>query len=72
MTGVSIDGRAATAGSGSEHGHPVYTIDLEIPRGTSRTIVLHLTEPARPGAPIVLHQPLVRPLKVTLRHANCN
>ncbi|PZS34795.1 MAG: hypothetical protein DLM58_05140 [Pseudonocardiales bacterium] len=72
MTGVSIDGRAATAGSGSEHGHPVYTVDLELPRGTSRTIVLHLTEPTGSGAPIVLRQPLVRPLSVTLRDASCN
>lgn len=63
---------AATASIGSEHGHPLYTVDLELPRGTSRTIVLHLTEPASTSSPIVMHQPLVRPLVVTLTDANCN
>jgi len=50
----------------------VYTVDLELPRGTSRTIVLHLSEPAGAGTPIVLRQPLVRPLKITLNDAVCN
>jgi hypothetical protein len=71
MTGVTVGGRAGTAGVGSEHGHPVYTVDLELPRGTSRTIVLHLTEPAGSGDPIVLRQPLVRPLSVSLQDATC-
>ena len=46
MNSVTVNGTAATASIGSEHGHPLYTVDLELPRGTSRTIVLHLTEPA--------------------------
>jgi hypothetical protein len=50
----------------------VYSVDLELPRGTSRTIVLRLTEPAGTGAPIVLRQPLVRPLYVSLRDAICS
>ena len=53
-------------------GHPVYTMDVKLPRGTSRTIVLHLIEPAGTGAPIVLRQPLVRPLYVTLNDAVCS
>jgi hypothetical protein len=44
----------------------VYTVDLELPLGTSPTIVLHLSEPAGWGSPIVLRQPLVRPLNVTI------
>jgi hypothetical protein len=71
MDAVTINGKTATAAIGSEHGHPLYTIDLELPRGTSRTIVLHLSEPAGAGAPIVLRQPLVRPLTVTLDDARC-
>jgi len=69
---VTVAGRPGTASIGSLHGHPVYTIDLELPRGTSRTIVLHLSEPAGTGAPIVLRQPLVRPLSVTLEGAVCS
>jgi Protein of unknown function (DUF4012) len=71
MNSVTVSGRPATAAIGAERGHPVYTVDLELPRGTSRTIVLHLTEPAGTGKPIVLRQPLVRPLNVTLADARC-
>jgi hypothetical protein len=71
MESVTVGGRADTASIGAERGHPVYTVDLELPRGTSRTIVLQLSEPAAGGTPIVLRQPLVRPLKVTLRDAVC-
>jgi hypothetical protein len=46
MHAVTVAGRTGTASIGTEHGHPVYTVDLELPRGTSRTIVLHLSEPA--------------------------
>jgi hypothetical protein len=67
-----MSGVLGTASIGVEHGHPVYTVDLELPRGTSRTIVIHLSEPAGTGAPIVLRQPLVRPLSVTLEDAVCN
>jgi Protein of unknown function (DUF4012) len=71
MTAVTVSGHPDTALIGVEHGHPVYTVDLELPRGTSRTVALHLTEPAGTGAPIVLRQPLVRPLHVELDDAHC-
>ena len=71
MEGVTVAGRPGTASIGVEHGHPVYTVDLELPRGTSRTIVLQLTEPVGEGEPIVLRQPLVRPLHVKLDDAAC-
>jgi hypothetical protein len=71
MTSVTVDGKPATADIGLEHGHPLYTVDLELPRGTTRTVVLHLTEPAAGGSPIVLRQPLVRPLHVTVDPASC-
>ena len=72
MEAVSVAGQPGTASIGAEHGHPVYTVDLELPHGTSRTIVLHLSEPAGNGTPIVLRQPLVRPLHVTLHDAVCS
>jgi Protein of unknown function (DUF4012) len=72
MESVTVAGRPGTATIGVEKGHPVYTVDLELPRGTSRTIVLHLVEPAGTGTPIVLRQPLVRPLHVTLGDAACS
>jgi len=72
MKAVTVAGRPGTASIGLENGHPVYTIDLELPRGTSRTIVLQLSEPGAAGTPIVLRQPLVRPLKVALTDAVCS
>jgi hypothetical protein len=71
MNSVTADGRPTTAGSGTELGHPVFTVDLELPRGTTRTVVFHLTEPAGSGTPIVLQQPLVQPLQVNLEDARC-
>ena len=50
----------------------MYTVDLELPRGTSSTIALHLLEPPAADAPIVLAQPLVRPLQVVLHDAVCS
>jgi hypothetical protein len=71
MTAVVVDGKPGTANVGSDLGHPVYTVDLELPRGTTRTIVLHLREPAGSGRPLVLRQPLVRPLHVKIDDAHC-
>jgi hypothetical protein len=72
MGSVTADGKPATASSGTERGHPVFTVDLELPRGSTRTVVFHLTEPAGSGAPVVLRQPLVRPLRVSLEDSRCD
>ena len=72
MQSITVNGHPGTGRIGTERGHPVYAVDVEIPRGTSRTVVLQLTEPAgSASAPIVLRQPLVRPLTVTLTQAPC-
>jgi hypothetical protein len=72
MDGITVGGEPGTASIGVEHNLSGNTIDLELPRGTSRTIVLHLSEPTGTGPPIVLHQPLIRPLNITLNDAVCN
>jgi len=72
MDSISVAGQPGRGRIGVEKGHPVYTMDLELPRGTSRTIVLHLSEPSGTGAPVVLRQPLVHPLDVTLLDAVCS
>jgi hypothetical protein len=72
MKSVSLDGKPWFAGSGTQLGHPVLVVDVELPRGTTRTLVLHLTEPAGgDAAPIVLRQPLVRPLAVAIDDSQC-
>jgi hypothetical protein len=72
MHSITVAGRPARGRIGAELGHPVYNVDMEVPRGASRTIVLQLSEPAGADKPIVLRQPLVRPLNVTLKDAVCN
>ncbi len=67
LTGATLDGRTALPTSDEERGHPVYTLDLELPAGSSRTLVLHLLEPHANGTPTLLQQPLVTPLRATLK-----
>jgi Protein of unknown function (DUF4012) len=71
LNNITVAGRPGVGRTGVELGHPAYIVDVELPRGTSRTIVIDLTEPAGTGPPIVLQQPLVRPLHVTLHDAVC-
>jgi len=72
LRSVSVESRPATAGLGTQRGHPLYTVDLELPRGTSHTIEFRLSEPAGSGEPLVLRQPLVRPLSVTIHDSRCD
>ncbi|WP_316744381.1 DUF4012 domain-containing protein [Streptomyces sp. MK7] len=67
LTGATVDGRPAMLAPGVERGHPVYTVDMELPAGSHRTLVLHLLEPHATGTPILLRQPLATPLRATLK-----
>lgn len=71
LTKVTVDGAAAGAQIGSELGHPVYTLDMHLGRGKTRVVVLHLLEPAETGKPVVMPQPLVRPLRVSVQDSKC-
>jgi hypothetical protein len=42
LESVTVAGQPGRGRIGVEHGHPAYTIDVELPCGTSRTVVLHL------------------------------
>ncbi|WP_067285012.1 DUF4012 domain-containing protein [Streptomyces jeddahensis] len=66
LTRATLDGRPVLMSPAVERGHPVYTLDLELPARSSRTLVLHLLEPGAERAPAVLRQPLVTPLRATL------
>jgi hypothetical protein len=71
LDSAEIDGKQTTLTAGTERGHPVYVINLELPRGATRTLVLHLTEPEGEGSPLVVRQPLVHPLDVSVSDAKC-
>jgi hypothetical protein len=67
LTGATLDGRPAQLAPGAERGHSVYTLDLELPARSRRTLVLHLLEPHADRAPVLLRQSLVTPLRATLK-----
>lgn len=67
LTRATVDGRRAMTASGVERGHPVYTLDMELPAQETRTVTLQLVEPVSDRAPIVLRQPLVSPLNVDVQ-----
>jgi hypothetical protein len=62
LLSVTLNEQPTTAGVENAFGHPIYRMDLELPRGTTQTVVLHLTEPATTGAPTLWNQPGVVPL----------
>ncbi len=74
MDAVRVDGRRQLAGTGLERGHTVVTMQLDIPAGRTRTLVVDATEPASSGAsaaPVVPVQPLVRPQHTSVHVPPC-
>ncbi|GAB2478931.1 DUF4012 domain-containing protein [Jatrophihabitans fulvus] len=72
LLGVTMDGRRTSAAELRDLGRPLFRMELEIPRGTTRTIILHLREPAGDGRPaVVWQQPGVTPLAVTTEQQSC-
>ncbi|MGW2691924.1 DUF4012 domain-containing protein [Streptomyces sp. NPDC001296] len=67
LTGAELDGRPAMLSSGVERGHSVFTLDLELPARSRRTLVLHLLEPHADRTPTLLRQPLVTPMRTALK-----
>jgi hypothetical protein len=71
LVSATLDGHRQFIGSGIERGHPVFSLDVELPRMQARRIVLNLLEPAGPDTPIVPEQPLVRPMQISLAQHRC-
>ena len=71
LASAALDGKRVGVGVVRELGHPVFYYDIELPRGSTRTIVLHLDEPGGDQPVTVLPQPMVRPLAVSLHDASC-
>lgn len=68
---ITIGGAAAPVVAGTEGVHPTYATVVEIPRGTTQTVVMHLTEPATSAKPEVLRQPLVNPMTIGITTKTC-
>jgi hypothetical protein len=71
LLSVTLNGEPATAGVEHARGHPIFRMNLELPRGTTQTVVLHLAEPAGTGTPQIWQQPGVTPLAVRAYSQPC-
>ncbi|MFN2560857.1 MAG: DUF4012 domain-containing protein [Jatrophihabitans sp.] len=71
LNSVTLNGRPSTAAVEHDLGHPIFRFDLEIPRGTTQTLAVHLQEPAGQGATRIWRQPGVAPLAVQKYEQNC-
>jgi hypothetical protein len=71
LQSVSINDTATTASVLQDRGHPIFRLSVELPRGTTQTIMLHLSEPAGSGTPQVWRQPGVTPLAVQFYDQHC-
>ncbi|MCQ4079682.1 DUF4012 domain-containing protein [Streptomyces sp. RB6PN25] len=70
---ATLDGRIALANVTTERGHPVFTLDVELPRQSTRTLRLYLVEPPSTRPPVLLLQRLVRPFRYAVRpNLRCN
>jgi hypothetical protein len=71
LESVTLNGQASTASVEHDLGHPIFRFDLELPRGQTQTIAVHLREPAASGTPIIWRQPGVAPLQVSVYDQPC-
>jgi hypothetical protein len=71
LQSATLNGKPRSVAVLSDGSHPVIRLDLELPRGAAQQLVLHLTEPAGTGPPVILRQPGVTPLAVTLDNQSC-
>ena len=71
LESVTVDGKLATATTERDLGHPIFRVDLQLPRGATQTVVLHLTEPGSDGVPQIWQQPGVAPMTVQTYAQKC-
>jgi hypothetical protein len=69
---ATLDGVNASVRTDSEQGHPTFLVDVEIPRGKSRTVQFDLTEPSSDEVPIQFRQPGVEPFRQTVTEDRCS
>ncbi|MDX6226307.1 MAG: hypothetical protein QOE64_2683 [Frankiales bacterium] len=72
LLSVTQDGLRIGAVSEHERGHPVFTVDVEIPPSSAITLAYTVDEPSLHGAPQVPLQPLVDDPGVSVRVPVCS
>jgi hypothetical protein len=64
LLSVTLNGQPSTASLKNDLGHPIFRMTLELMRGQTQTVVLHLREPPGTGSPKIWLQPGVSPTSV--------
>lgn len=72
LLSATVNGKPATVAVLADRGHPIFRVDVELPRGQTQTVVLHLQEPAGDGDPLIWKQPGVAPLTVQANNQRCD
>ena len=72
LTSVEVDGHPSSISATTEHGLLVVALDLELPAGSTRTVVVRIDEPSLPGKLEILRQPLARDGRVTELTNRCS
>ena len=71
LLSVRIDGKPTTAAAYTIDGRPMYRLQVQLRRGTTQTVELHLQEPPGSGSPFIWRQPGVTPMAVTAYSQPC-
>lgn len=71
LLSVRLNGKPTTAAAYTLDGRPMYRLQVQLPRGATQTIELHLQEPPGSGSPVIWRQPGVTPMSVTAYSQPC-
>jgi hypothetical protein len=71
LESVTFDGKPSTATVDEAFGHPIFRLEVELPRGTTQTIVFHLEEPRGTAEPRIWAQPGATPVTEDVNDQPC-
>ena len=72
LLSVRVNGTPTTAAAYTVDGQPMFRLPVQLRRGATQTIELHLQEPPGSGAPQIWRQPGVTPMTVTAYSQSCS
>lgn len=72
LLSVTLNDKPTTAALERDLGHPIFRMTVELPRGQTQTVILHLQEPAGSGSPDLWVQPGVSPTVVKTFSQPCS
>ena len=71
LLSATLNQQPTTVAVDADLGHPIFRMVLELKRGQTQTVFLHLVEPAGTGAPIIWQQPGVTAMATQVYSQPC-